>query len=377
MNAYIEEGKAWAESLYQKLDAKISAEVERNGDNIPYVSRDGRYDDKSSHEDIHWWTNGFWPGICWQMYHLTGDERYADAARGVESKLDEAFDEFVRIHHDVGFMWLPSAVANWRITGNQKSHDRGMHAATILAGRYNPAGHFIRAWNKGKTGWVIIDSMMNIPLLYWASEQIDDPRFSYIAQQHADTVARTLVRGDGSCGHIAIFDPLNGDLLDMPAGQGYEAGSSWSRGAAWAIYGFALSYRYTGRQEYLDTAKKVAHYFMSEIARTGDVALLDFRAPAEPQIWDSSAGCCAACGFIEIAKHVGELEREHYLEWAIRILWATDERFCDWNPQTDGLVQMGTVAYDDLGCRHTPLIFNDYYFIEALLKLNDREIHLW
>ena len=190
-------------------------------------------------------------------------------------------------------------------------------------------------------------------------------------------MARTLVRGDGSCGHIAIFDPEDGALLDMPAGQGYEAGSAWSRGAAWAIYGFALSYRYTKRPEYLDVAKKVAHYFISEVARTGDVALLDFRAPAEPEIWDSSAGCCAACGMIEIAGHVGELEREHYLTWAIRILRATEQRFCDWSPKTDGLVQMGSVAYDDLGCRHTPLIFNDYYFIEALLKLNGREVHLW
>lgn len=374
---YIQEGKEWAQSLYQKLDEKIFAECVRNGDNIPYVARDGRYDDKSSHEDIHWWTNGFWPGILWQMYHHTGKQEYLEAARGVENKLDEAFDEFVRIHHDVGFMWLLSAVADWRLTGNQKSHDRGMHAATVLAGRYNPEGRFIRAWNKGKTGWIIIDSMMNIPLLYWAAKQIDDPRFTFIAKNHADTVMNTLVRGDGSCGHIAILDPHTGDLLELPAGQGYAEGSAWSRGQAWAIYGFALSYRYTGEQRYLDTAKRVAHYFCSQIARTGDVARLDFRMPLDEEVWDSSAGACAACGLIEVAQHVPECEREFYLTWAIRILRATEQRFCDWNPETDGLVQMGTVAYDDLTCRHTPLIFNDYYFIEALFKLNGDEVHLW
>lgn len=372
------EDRAWAESLFGKLDEKILAEVKRNGDRIPYVARDGRYDDKSAkQEDIHWWTNGFWPGILWQMYNHTGHQEYLEAARGVEDKLDAAFDEFVRLHHDVGFMWLLSAVADWRLTGNQKSHDRGMHAATLLAGRYNPEGRFIRAWNRGKTGWVIIDSMMNIPLLYWAAQQIEDPRFDFIARAHADTVMNTLVRPDGSCGHIAIFDPNNGDLLEMPAGQGYAEGSAWSRGQAWAIYGFALSYKYTGDERYLATAKRVAHYFCAQVARTGDVALLDFRQPADEEIWDSSAGCCAACGLLEIAAHVPDMEKLFYEEWAVRILRATEQRFCDWNPETDGLVQMGTVAYDDLACRHTPLIFNDYYFIEALFKLCGQDVPVW
>lgn len=374
---YIQEGKKWAQSLYQKLDEKIFAECVRNGDNIPYVARDGHYDDKSSHEDIHWWTNGFWPGILWQMYHHTGKQEYLEAARGVENKLDEAFDEFVRIHHDVGFMWLLSAVADWRLTGNQKSQDRGMHAATILAGRYNPQGRFIRAWNKGKTGWVIIDSMMNIPLLYWAAKEIDDPRFDFIARAHADTVMENLVRPDGSCGHIAIFDPHTGELLEMPAGQGYAEGSAWSRGQAWAIYGFALSYKYTGDERYLATAKRVAHYFCSQIARTGDVARLDFRMPLDEEIWDSSAGACAACGLLEIAEHVPEMEREFYESWAVRILRATEARFCDWSPETDGLVKCSTVAYYEPETYNVPLIFGDYYFIEAILRLNDDEAILW
>lgn len=372
-----EENKKWAEETFDKIKDKMSAECNRIGDKIPYIAEDGVYKEDKAETDIVWWTNGFWPGMLWQMYHATGDDKYKISAEGVEVKLDKAFDVYTGLHHDVGFMYLHSAVANYRITENERSKARGLHAAHLLAGRYNPRGNFIRSWNRDRSGWVIVDSMMNVPLLYWAAETIGDPRFTYVAMDHVDTVMKNTVRSDGSCNHIIVLDPENGQLLETPGGQGYESGSSWSRGQAWAIYGFALSYHYTKKEEYLATAKKVAHYFMSNVQETGDVAIVDFRAPKEPVYWDSTAGVCAACGMLEIAKYVPELEKDFYIDAAIRILKSTDEKFCNWDVNYDSIVAMGSGSYFTEHDRHVPIIYGDYFFIEAVLRLLDKDILIW
>lgn len=372
-----EENKKWAEETFDKIKNKMSAECNRIGDKIPYIAEDGVYKEDKAETDIVWWTNGFWPGMLWQMYHATGDDKYKISAEGVEVKLDKAFDVYTGLHHDVGFMYLHSAVANYRITENERSKARGLHAAHLLAGRYNPRGKFMRSWNRDRSGWVIVDSMMNVPLLYWAAETIGDPRFTYVAMDHVDTVMKNTVRSDGSCNHIIVLDPENGQLLETPGGQGYESGSSWSRGQAWAIYGFALSYHYTKKEEYLATAKKVAHYFMSNVQETGDVAIVDFRAPKEPVYWDSTAGVCAACGMLEIAKYVPELEKDFYIDAAIRILKSTDEKFCNWDANYDSIVAMGSGSYFTEHDRHVPIIYGDYFFIEAVLRLLDKDILIW
>ena len=382
--------RAWAEATKAKLLARFSAERDRMGTMIPYIpdASDHRYHEDKGETDVVWWTNGFWPGILWQCFHALGGEqatgeaaveagKFRDVARGVEDRLDKAFDVYTGLHHDVGFMYLLSAVADARLTGNERSVARGLHAAHLLAGRYNPRGKFIRSWNRDRSGWVIVDSMMNIPLLYWASEQIGDPRFTYVATDHADTVMAKTVRGDGSCNHIIVLDPATGELLETPAGQGYAPGSSWSRGQSWAVYGFALSYRHTGDERYLDCAKRVANYFTSQVAQTGDVALLDFRQPAEPVYWDSLAGCIAACGILEIARACEGVEREEWIRWAMRILRATDERFCDWDEDHDGVVTMCSGAYHSEKDRHVPMVYADYYFLEAVLRLLGEDTLLW
>lgn len=378
MNDHLEgQSRSWLEKTYTKIEEKISAECDRVGSRIPYIAEDGTYKEDKAETDIVWWTNGFWAGILWQMFHASGDEKYKEAAEEIEKKLDRAFDIYTGLHHDVGFMWLHSAVANYRITGNERSMARGLHAAHLLAGRYNPRGKYIRSWNRDRAGWVIVDSMMNIPLLYWAEKTIGDPRFRYIAMDHADTVMKKTVREDGSCNHVIVLDPENGELLQTPGGQGYADGSSWSRGQAWAIYGFALSYRYTQKSEYLNTAKKVAHYFLSQTDQTGNVAVIDFRAPKEPVFWDSTAGACAACGLLEIAEHVPEIERAFYLEAAVRILKATDDKFCNWDNNYDSIVQMGSGSYHTEHDKHVPIIYGDYFFIEAILRLLGKDILIW
>lgn len=372
-----DETQKWAEETYEKLKIKLSAECDRIGSKIPYIAEDGVYKENKAESDIIWWTNGFWPGMLWQMYHATGEEKYKTAAEGVEKELDKAFEIYTGLHHDVGFMWLHSAVADYRITENERSKARGLHAAHLLAGRYNPRGKFIRSWNRDRSGWVIVDSMMNIQLLFWARDILGDPRFEYVAMDHADTIMEKTVRGDGSCNHVIVLDSTNGALLDTPGGQGYESGSSWSRGQTWAIYGFALSYRYTGKKEYLETAKKVANYFIAQTDQTGHVALVDFRAPKEPVYWDSTAAVCAACGLLEIAEHVDEFEKQFYVEAAVKMLKATDEKFCNWDPEYDSIVQMGSGSYHTDHDKHVPIIYGDYFFMEAVLRLLDKDILIW
>ncbi|OPH46584.1 glycosyl hydrolase family 88 [Paenibacillus ferrarius] len=367
----------WLDCTWEKIQVKMSAECERVGDHIPYVPVNGEYREDKGDTDIYWWTNGFWPGMLWHMYQATQEEPYKTAAEGVERRLDAALEGFEGLHHDVGFMWLPSAVANYRLTGNERSKTRGLHAANLLAGRYNPRGRFIRAWNDDCTGWIIVDSMMNIPLLYWASMETNDPRFRYIAMDHADTVLGRIVRSDGSCNHIAILNPENGELLEAPGGQGFASGSAWSRGQSWALYGFALSYRYTKDDRYLSAAKSIAHYFITQVSTTDYVPLVDFRAPAEPVKWDTTAGLCAACGLLELAETVPELEQPFYRNAAIRILQSTDERFANWNPNEDAIISGGTEAYHSIKNNEVPIIYGDYFFIEAVLRLKEKHVLIW
>ena len=195
----------WVNEIYEKMEQKLYAECARMGEKIPYWTVGGVYEEDYAKKDIYWWTNGFWSGILWQLYHATKNELYLETARKNEDLLDQALHGFIGLHHDTGFMWLHSAVADYRLTGSEEAKVRGLNAASVLAGRYNPNGKFIRAWNpecveEGEdcTGWIIVDSMMNIPLLYWAGQITGDPRFQQIAVNHADTVASYLVREDGS-----------------------------------------------------------------------------------------------------------------------------------------------------------------------------------
>ena len=370
----------WLEETWEKVNIKIASECERIKSEIPYIPVEGFYEDMGD-KDISWWTNGFWPGILWQMFHATGSEVFRSTAELVEKRLEEALYGFTGIHHDVGFMWLHSSVANYRITGNEHSRDRALHAANILAGRFNLNGKFIRAWNDSldgsKAGWMIVDCLMNIPLLYWASEVSKDPRFTQIAMAHADTAMNIILREDGSCNHIAAIDPETGELSSYPQGQGFSPESSWSRGQAWAIYGFALSYRHTGEARYLMAAKKAAHYFLANVVDTGYIPLCDFRAPAEPVIYDTSAGTCAACGLLEIASAVSEHEKSLYLNGALRILKATAEKHCNWDTETDSIVGEGCVAYHYKEGIKVPLIYADYFLIEAITRLRGSELSLW
>lgn len=378
--------KAWVDSVIEKLTRKMEVISERSKDKIPAKAVDGVHDDRSletlvwnDDDGINWWTNGFWGGMLWLMYHETKEEKYADIARISEKKLDRCFEYYYGLHHDVGFMWLPTAVADYRLTKDPEARRRALHAANLLAGRFNPVGKFIRAWNNvgedDTRGWAIIDCLFNIPLLYWASEETADPRFKQIAMIHADTVMDTFIRPDGSVNHIVEFDPFNGGVVRTYGGQGYEDGSSWTRGQTWALYGFVISYLHTEKKEYLDTAKRVAHYFMANIPENGIIPV-DFRQPKEPAWEDSIAAAVAACGLIEIAKLVGEYEKDIYLNAAIKMLKALEQSRCNFECDNDGILQNCTAAYHN-PVKHENFTYGDFYFMEAMFKLKGGDFFIW
>ena len=365
------------QEIYEKLKTKMSAQCKRIGTDIPYIVVDGKY--KDLYHDINWWTNAFWAGALWQMHNATGESPYRAAAEGVEKRLDEALYGFEGLYHDVGFMWLHTSVANYRLTGNKDARRRGLNAANLLAGRYNPLGRFIRAWNgDDQIGLTIVDTMMNLPILYWAEKETGDPRFGAIATFHADTCLEHIVRPDGSCNHISVLDPNTGEFVSAPGGQGYESGSSWSRGHAWALYGFALSYLYTKKDRYLDAAKRIAHYFISNLAISDWLPLVDFRAPKEPVKYDATAAMIACCGFLEIANHVGEHEKFMYTEAAQKTLQACEKAFCNWNPDEDGLIFNGSASYHEKSpAANTAIIYGDYFLVEAVTRLTGKSFLIW
>ena len=372
-----DQDKSWVNNIWELIRRKTENTASRIGDKIPYtVTANGRFDDRGTTE-IAWWTNGFWSALMWLMYIGTNNETYRTIAENAENRLDNAFELPEELHHDVGFMWNLSSGVNYRLTDNIKSRRRWLIASDLLAARYNIEGGFIRSWNgKGTEGYTIIDGMMNIPMLYRAAKEFGDPRYEYIAKHHADKTLTDHIRPDGSVIHIVDHDVKDGRVTRTLGGQGYGEGSSWSRGQAWGIYGFALSYIHTKDERYLNAAKRIAHYFISSVC-DDYLPRCDFRSPAEPVVYDSSAGACAACGLIEIAKAVPELEKPIYLRAALNMLKAMNERFCDWNFDTDFILGFGTELYGIESKRHMPIIYGDYFFVEAIYKLKGFDFLLW
>ena len=373
-----EEEAKWTEETWQKLDEKLQIVTTRSYDKFPFWSENGLHDDMKE-KNINCWTNGFWPGINWLMYVGTGKEAYKKTALEGEELLDKALSRPERISHDVGFIWMLASRPDWMLAGNHKSWQRLKVAASYLMGRFNPEGGYVRAWDWGKdnmekVGWTIIDTMMNLPLLYWASEDCGDPRYKFAAMKHADMVMRDHIRPDGSVYHIVVHDPATGEAIEKRGLQGYAAESSWSRGQSWAIYGFTLGYLHTGKQEYLDTAKKVAHYFIAAACEDW-LPKSDFRAPEEPVYFDSSAGLCAACGMLELAKIVPEYEKRLYVHAAMKLLMNIEKNFADWSTDTDFIIGNSSGWYSKE--QNVNIIYADYFFTEAVYKLKNFEPLFW
>ncbi|MRN55995.1 glycoside hydrolase family 88 protein [Paenibacillus monticola] len=362
------ENKLNVSLLWEQIERKVEVMTALIGDKSPHVAKaDGKYDDQR----IDWWTSGFWPGILWVMYDMTGKVQFKEAAWNWDERLERQMLAPNAFDHDVGFQFLPTAVIKYELTQDQDAVRRGLFAANFLAGRFNLNGQFIRAWNGDKHGWSIIDTSMNLSLLFWASRQSGDPRYAQVAQAHADTVLKHFIREDGSVNHIVCFDPGSGECLEVLGGQGQSPESGWSRGTAWALYGMANTYRHTGDRTYLRAAQRVAHFFMANLPEDY-VPHWDFRADAslagEPR--DTSAGACAASGLLELAESLPVIEGRVYRQAAERIVQSLYEHYGTWEDEGhEAILLQGTGHKPAKDNVDVSLIYGDYFFVEAVAKL--------
>ncbi len=359
-------------TIIGKLEKKVDRMMEQLQGKCPHAVSGQTYDST----DLHWWTSGFWPGMLWIMHEVTGKASYREAAWSWDEVLEQCFMEENTFHHDVGFQFLPTAVIKHRLTGDKDARRRGLFAANFLAGRFNLAGGYIRAWNDwgaqvNNSGWAIIDCSMNLSILFWAAEQMNDPRFTHIARAHADTVIRQFIRDDGSVNHIVCFDPRTGQFQEVRAGQGFAADSAWSRGAAWALYRMANTYRYTGETRYLEAAERVAGFFTSSLEEDC-VPLWDLRVtPRAGEPRDTSAAAIAASGLLELAKLSDSDKSASYRESAEHIVSSLTDAYAEWEDESyEGILKAGTGHRPAGKAVDTSLIYGDYFYLEAIAKLS-------
>ena len=231
----------WQGEAWKFIEKKTKLNNERIGCNFPHSVKDKRY----QLENEKWWTSGFWPGILWRVYLDNKDENLKVTAEACEEKMNHLLSDTESIDHDLGFMWTLTSLANYKITKNKQARQRALLAANLLMARFNHNGNYIRAWNpwnehEDNSGVAIIDCLMNLPILYWASEETGDSRFKQVAQKHVEMVLTHFIRNDGSVQHMVIFDSLTGEVVEKCGGQGFSTNSAWARGCAWAVYGLSL-----------------------------------------------------------------------------------------------------------------------------------------
>ena len=321
------------------------------------------------------WTTSFWPGMLWLAYDLTGDETYHDAAASHVRSFAERVERRIDLStHDLGFLYTLGCVTAWRRTGDETARRAALAAADHLLTRVlEPAG-IIQAWgdldDPRQRGRTIIDSLMNTPLLFWASETSGDERYREAARRHAVQLRDNILRPDDTTFHTFYWDTATGRPLRGETEQGSSDDSCWARGQAWGIYGFALNYRYTGDASLRHAAQRCADYFLAHLP-ADHVAYWDLEfGDGSGQERDSSAAAIAAVGLAELADQLPDgPQRDGYRAAASDILssliggYSTAE-----DPDSNALLLHG--VYDkpkDVGVDEGTL-WGDYFYLEALTR---------
>ncbi len=335
------------------------------------------------------WVAGFYSGMLWLAYVATDDELFKRAARSQHAYLVRRLDRRDRLDHDVGFLFLPSLVAEWMITGNVVARAHALDAADVLAGRYVENGRFIRAWNDdlyicdGRIGWcnrgrIIIDTMMNLSLLFWAAEIRGCRTYADIAIAHAETTGDVLMRSDGSTFHTFEFDPESGAPKGPATYQGAHDRSIWSRGQAWAIYGFLNTYRHTGEERFLALSRAAADYVLDALAgQESLVPVWDFDVADDSAPIDSSAGAIIASALIDLSETSPRNGDGRYADIAHAILseLVSCHSVAD-APAADGLIVHGA-SNVPRGETNRVLPYGDFFFLEALGKTQGVRLSIW
>ena len=314
------------------------------------------------------WTSGFFPGELWYMYEYTGDEFWRESAERFTAQIEGQKTNAGT--HDMGFKMYCSFGNGYRLTGDTRYRDILLESAATLATRFNPVVGCIRSWDHGRDKWefpVIIDNMMNLELLFWAARESGDSTYRDIAVTHALTTMKNHFREDFSSWHVVDYDPLTGEVRKKQTHQGYNDASAWARGQAWGLYGYTMCYRETGRKEFLEQAGHIADFMFSRSVPEDLVFWWDYDAPGIPdEPRDVSAAAVAASALYELHTYDSSPEKG-YKAKADRILESLYNSY-----RAAAGKDFGFLLLHSTGARtfeiDVPLVYADYYFLEALLR---------
>lgn len=370
------------ESHLPKVIKAIHRNISRIGDRQPMLGTD----------DLKWeycqpwnWVSGFWAGQLWLAHKVSAEQVFKNAARLQNAYMKNTLALRMQHNHDLGFVFSLSCVADYKLTGNLKAREMALTAADSLLGRFRRSGKYFVAWNEDMavtpgnvTGRVIIDSLQNMALLFWASEETGNGVYKECAIAHADTMSKTVVREDFTVYHTFNFDPF----MQQPVGgenfQGYDDESCWARGMAWAIHGYAQIYEYSKEPRHLATAKELAKVVACQLI-DDPVPVWDYRLPKhETPYRDSSAGSCTAAGMYLIAQHCSDpTEAREFRQWGDYLLAGLIER-CDLSENNEawGLLDEGVSFVHRGRCRNM-LPYGDYYYVEALMRACGYQRFFW
>ena len=319
-----------------------------------------------------WWVGGHWVGLLWLACAANDDLLLAASARDWANRLLPQLTD--QSDHDLGFLFELGFVLGYKLTGDATLKPPALKAAAILSRRFNPRGRFIQAWGsldaspelRGRT---IMDTMMNLDLLFWAAQESGDLHYAEIATAHARTTLAHHIRPDGSTSHVCDFNPNTGAFIKQGTHQGLSATSCWSRGQAWGVYGFADCYRATGDSAFLDASHQLIEYLWPRLP-ADLVPFWDYDSPLIPNdVRDSSAASILASGLLSLASV--EIDSGLALTWqnrAIRILESLWQNYTSRDSGEDSLLLHGTRSKPHNLMDHG-LIYGDYYFVEALIRL--------
>lgn len=327
------------------------------------------------------WTTGFWTGVIWLAYEHTNEECFKEAALIHAASFLKRIEEKIDVnHHDMGFLYSLSCVAAYKLTGSETAKKAALLAADHLAERYRENGKFLQAW--GDVGQaseyrLIIDCLLNLPILYWATEVTGDKSYAEKAENHIRTATKCVLRPDHSTYHTYFINMETGEPDHGVTHQGNRNDSAWARGQAWGVYGLALSYRYLKNPEYITMFYDVTDYFIEHLPEDL-VPYWDFDFDTgSSETRDSSASAIAVCGILEMVKYLDEEKALKYKAAASRMLCALIEHCGNTDREkSNGLLLHGTYAKTTKGntCPNRGLdecnTWGDYFYMEALTRLS-------
>ncbi|AUO67581.1 glycoside hydrolase family 88 protein [Citrobacter amalonaticus] len=374
--------------LRHKIQAAIDRVAQKTAVNINKL--DGQFPGEVCIEGI-WprtenvgWTTGFWAGQLWLLWELTKNPLFHEQAERLIASFKERLDKSIDVdHHDLGFLYTLSCVSAWKLTRNEQARQTAIRAAQSLIQRFNPVSNVIQAWgdlqDPEQQGRMIIDCNMNLPLLYWAAQQTGDARFSAVAKAHIQQAARYIVRPDASTHHTFYIDIHSGKPRFGKTHQGYSDTSCWARGQAWGIYGFMLSYKYTGQPEYVEMTRRLTHYFINRLPEDF-VCYWDLDLAGADVYRDSSAAAIAVCGLLDLADVLPATDpyKIYYADTALNIMNSLIDNYLSTTAEPcDGLLKHSAANVNKNKGVDACNTYGDYFFVEALMRLNQTWDPYW